>query len=176
MLADLKINKNKKKALQSLLISAGICLLLGITFIYGLGIFDTIFKVKVAVVSGILFVFILILLLKALWSLNDKSPVYELTKETGMGKTTPLSKALGTFYWKDVKGMQLNKVGGDTLLTIDLGNAEYYQTKLSKMFFKMAYDPSTEELQLSYSASEIDMSIQELQDVFQTYWKESQAV
>lgn len=174
MLADLKIYKNKKKAQKTILIAAAVCLVLGITFVYGMGIFDAIFKVKVAVVSGILFVFILFLLLKSLWSLNDKSPVYELTTETGMGKTTPLSKALGMFYWKDVKAMYLGKVGGDTLLTIQLGNTDYYKTKLSKMFFNMAYDQQAGELELSYSASEIDMHIDELHELFLSYWKESQ--
>ncbi|MEJ5053839.1 STM3941 family protein [Sphingobacterium sp. MYb382] len=174
MLADLNIYRNKKKTRNLLLMSAGVCVILGLTFIYGLGVFDAIFKAKVAAVSGILCLFMLILLFKSVADLNDKSPIIALTKETGNGKTAPLPKALGEFFWKDVQAIDKAKIGGDTLVVVNLINAEYYKTKLSKMFFNMAYDKNTNELHVSYSASEIDMTIDELYKTFVSYWKESQ--
>ncbi|UZJ64495.1 hypothetical protein OKW96_19340 [Sphingobacterium sp. KU25419] len=52
-------------------------------------------------------------------------------------------------------------------------NAEFYKNRLSKMYWNMAYDKQSQELQVTYSASEIDMTIDELLDLFLSYWKQS---
>jgi hypothetical protein len=142
---------------------------LAIVFIYGLGFFDDIFKAKVAVASGAVFLIMLILVIKSLINLQDKSAIFELNENTLSGKTSPLSKAIGTINWKDITGIEIQKVGGDTLVVVYLNNAEYYQSKLSKMFWNLALDKQSQELQIMYSVSEIDMKIDELYDLFVSY-------
>lgn len=107
--------------------------------------------------------------------MNDKSAIFELNENTVSGKTSPLSRGIGAINWKDVTGLEVQKVGGDTLVVVYLTNVAYYQTKLSKMFWNMAFDKQSQELQIMYSASEIDMSINELYDLFVSYWKQQVA-
>jgi len=171
MLTDLKIFRNRKKTRNILLTTAGICIAMALICVYGLGVFDNIFKAKVTVVSGALFLLLFFLMIKSLLNLKDKSAFIELTPDYAKGKTAPLPKSIGEIYWKDVTAIDMAKIGGDTLVIVFLNNPEFYRSKLSKMFFDMAYDKELQELQVSYSASEIDMRITELYDLFISYWE-----
>lgn len=171
MSKEIKIFRDTAKSRKLLIGSSAICLVLGTVFMYGLGTFDDIFKAKVAVASGAVFLIMLILVIKSILNMNDKSAIFELNENTASGKTSPLSRAIGTINWKDVTALDVQKVGGDTLVVVYLSNVEYYQSKLSKMFWNMAFDKQSQELQIMYSASEIDMKIDELYDLFVSYWK-----
>jgi hypothetical protein len=173
MSKEIKIYRNTIKTRNLLLSSAAICILLAAVFIYGLGLFDHIFKAKVAVGSGAVLLIMLILVIKSLINMNDKSAMFEFNENTISGKSAPLSKAIGPIAWKDVTAIEKHKVGGDTLVVVYLKNAESYKTRLSKMYWNMAFDEQSQELQIMYSASEIDMTIDELLDLFLSYWKQS---
>lgn len=175
MSKEIKIFRDITKSRKLLISSGAICLVLGVIFIYGLGTFDDIFKAKVAVASGAIFLIMLIFVIKSIINMNDKSAIFELNENTASGKTSPLSRAIGTINWKDVTALDIQKVGGDTLVVVYLSNVEYYQSKLSKMFWNMAFDKQSQELQIMYSTSEIDMKIDELYDLFVSYWKQQGA-
>lgn len=175
MSKEIKIFRDITKSRKLLISSGAICLVLGVVFIYGLGTFDDIFKAKVAVASGAIFLIMLIFVIKSIINMNDKSAIFELNENTVSGKTSPLSRAIGRINWKDVTGLEVQKVGGDTLVVVYLSNVEYYQSKLSKMFWNMAFDKQSQELQIMYSTSEIDMKIDELYDLFVSYWKQQGA-
>lgn len=115
----------------------------------------------------------LILLLKTLLSLKDKSPLIELNNQNFYGKTTPLSKSFGIVNWEDFADIQLQKSGGDTLVVVTLNNPEKYEGRLSKMLWNMAYNNTTNQLMLMYSSSEIDIDHNALFDLFSNFWKKS---
>lgn len=171
MSKEIKIFRNAVKT-RNLLITSGLtCLVLGITFMYGLGLFDDIFKIKVTIGSGAVLIIMLILLIKNVMNLTDKSAIFELNENSLNGKTSPLSRAIGNINWEDITEIKIQKVGGDTLVVLGVRNADYYQSKLSKMLWNLAYDKQSQELQIMYSASEIEMKIDQLYDLFLSYWQ-----
>jgi hypothetical protein len=60
-------------------------------------------------------------------------------------------------HWQDVKSIDLQKVGGDTMVIVTLGNTPKYKEQLSSLLWKMAYQESTQELCIMYSSSTIDL-------------------
>ncbi|MDH5825593.1 STM3941 family protein [Sphingobacterium faecium] len=170
---ETKIYRNSKKTKKLLLTSIGICIILLIAIIYSAGIFDGELKTKPLVFSSAAFLIMLILLLKTLLSLKDKSPLIELNNQNFYGKTTPLSKSFGIVNWEDVADIQLQKSGGDTLVVVTLNNPEKYEGRLSKMLWNMAYNNTTNQLMLMYSSSEIDIDHNALFDLFSNFWKKS---
>ncbi|MEJ5091584.1 hypothetical protein GEO21_16205 [Sphingobacterium faecium] len=170
---EIKIYRNSAKTRNLLLSSGAICIVLAVVFMYGLGLFDDVFKAKVAVGTGAVLLIMLILVIKSLINLKDKSAIFELNENSATGKTAPLPRAIGAVAWKDVTAIEKHKIGGDTLVVVYLKNAEFYKNRLSKMYWNMAYDKQSQELQVTYSASEIDMTIDELLDLFLSYWKQS---
>lgn len=168
-----KIYRNAVKTRNLLLSSSAICIVLAVIFSYGLGLFDDIFKAKVAVGSGAILIIMLFLVIKSLINLKDKSAIFEFNNNNVNGKTAALSRAIGAVAWKDVIAIDMQKVGGDTLVIVYLKNAEFYKPRLSKMLWNMAYENQTQELQIMYSASEIDMTIDQLYELFVSYWKQS---
>lgn len=93
MSKEIKIFRNTAKTRNLLLSSGAVSLVLGIVFIYGLGLFDDIFKAKVAVASGAVFLIMLILVIKSLINLKDKSAIFELNENTASGKTSLFIKS-----------------------------------------------------------------------------------
>ncbi|KQB39696.1 STM3941 family protein [Flavobacterium aquidurense] len=170
---EIKLFRNSKKTKNLLLTSLAVCIILLLVIIYSAGIFDGELKIKPLVFSSGAFLIMLILLLKSVLSLKDKSPLIELNKQTFYGKTTPVSKSFGIVNWEDVADIQLQKTGGDTLVVVSINNPEKYEGRLSKMFWNIAYNNSTNQLTLMYSASEIDIDANELFNLFNKSWKES---
>lgn len=163
--------RNAKKTKQLFLYSSLVTIILAVVLIYSLGVFDGIFKTKPAVFSGAILLVMLFLSFKTFASVRDKSPLIELDATGFYGKTTPLSKAFGRVEWADVINIQLQKTGGDTLVIATVTNTEKYAGRLSKLMWKMAFDDQRSELNLMYSASEIDIDAKQLHDLFLTYWK-----
>lgn len=164
----------KKGKTANLLLSSGaICvLLLGIA-IYSSGWIDNELKVKPLVISSALFLIVAALLIGKLRGLKDKSPLITLTANTFQGRTAPLTKAFGKGEWIDVKDINLETSGGDRLVVVTLANQEKYTGHLSKMMKSIAIDKERNELNIMYSASEIELSPEQLLETFQSYWKES---
>ncbi|WP_312793356.1 hypothetical protein [Sphingobacterium sp.] len=168
---EISLYRNKRKTTQMLFFSGAICLLLFIVLLYSIGLFDGVFKAKPTVFSGGALLVLLILVLINLLSLRDKSAQIILNDAFFLGKTTPLAKAFGQGEWSDVKAIDLQKVGGDTLVIVTLGNPTKYKGRLSSLLWKMAYQESADELTIMYSASTIDVDASELYNLFVSYWK-----
>lgn len=172
MKEETKLYRNAKKTRNLFLYVGAITILLAILFLYCTGIFDGELKIKPAVISGAFLLIMLFLSLKSLAGIRDKSPLIEIDATGFSGKTTPLSKAFGRVEWADVANIQLEDMGSDTLVTVTVSNAQKHRDRLSKMMWKMAHDEQNSELNLMYSASEIDIDAKELYDILVSYWKE----
>lgn len=170
---EIKLYRNSKKTKKLLLTSLGVCLILLLVILYSAGIFDNELKTKPLVFSIGAFLIMLILLLKSVLSLKDKSPLIELNNQTFYGKTTPMSKSFGIVNWIDVDNIELEKTGGDNLVVVTINNPENYEGRLSKMMWNIAHNKNTNQLTLMYSASEIDIDADALFTSFNTLWKES---
>ncbi|SMC62612.1 hypothetical protein [Pedobacter nyackensis] len=171
MKEEIKLYRNFKKTRTLLLSSLGICILLALVILYSIGLFDGEMKVKPAVFSTGAFLIMLFLTIKCLLSLKDKSPLIEFSKEMFIGKTTPISKAVGQVDWIDVNDIQLQKMGGDTLVVVTIGNTDKYEGRISKMLWNMAFDKPSQQLQLMYSSSEVDIEPKPLFDLFISFWE-----
>ena len=170
---EANLYRNKSKTTKLLSLSGVICIVLLLLFLYCIGIFDGELKVKPAVFSGGILLIMLGLLVNGLLSLRDKSAQISLNKSHFPGKTTPMAKAFGIGNWDDVAAINLQKVGGDTLVVVTLGNASDYKERLSSMLWKMAYDAPSQQLNIMYSTSVIGIEATELYELFMTYWQNS---
>jgi hypothetical protein len=171
---ETSLYRNKRKTIQLLSISGALCLLLLLVLLYSIGLFDGEFKAKPTVFSAGALLVLLILLFSSLLSLRDKTAQIVLNDRYFLGKTTPVSKAFGQGDWQDVKNIDLQKTGGDTLVVVTLGNPTKYEGQLSSLLWKMAYQESTQELCIMYSSSTIDLEPSELYQLFVSYWKGTQ--
>lgn len=161
----------KGKTVNLLLSSGAICvLLLGIA-IYSSGWIDQELKIKPLVISCALLLIMGALLIGKLRDLNDKSPLVSLTQKSFVGRTAPLTKAFGAGEWVDVKDINVETSGGDRLVVVTLENHEKYTKRLSKMLKNMAVDKEQNEINIMYSASELEESPEQLFELFQSYWK-----
>lgn len=170
---EANLYRNRSKTAKLLSLSGVICVVLLLLFLYCIGIFDGELKVKPAVFSGGILLIMLGLLVNSLLNLRDKSAQISLNKRHFSGKTTPMAKAFGAGNWDDVTAINLQKVGGDTLVVVTLGNAANYKDRLSAMLWKMAYDATSQQLNIMYSASVIAIEPTELYELFMTYWQNS---
>ncbi|MEP6803693.1 MAG: STM3941 family protein [Flavobacterium sp.] len=168
---ETKLYRNAKKTRNLLLYTSSVTLILIIVLLYGIGIFDAILKIKVAIFSGAALLIMLFLMFKNILGIRDKSPLIQFDSTGFYGKTTPLSKAFGRVEWSDVTDIQLQKTGGDTLVITTVSNTDKYVGRISKLLWKMAYDEQNSQLNLMYSASEIDIDAKQLYDLFLKYWK-----
>lgn len=168
---ETNLYRNAKKTRNLLLYAGAISVVLAIVFLYSIGTFDNVFKIKPAIVSGAVLLIMLFLTLKSFAGVRDKSPLIHIDSNGFSGKTTPLSKAFGRVEWIDVTDIQLQKAGGDTLVVVTVDNTNKYNGRLSKMMWKMAYDEQNSKLNLMYSASEIDIDSKALYDLFLSYWR-----
>ena len=164
----------KKGKTANLLLSSGaICvLLLGIA-IYSSGWIDDELKAKPLVISCGLLLIICGLMIGKLRSLNDKSPLITLTANTFQGRTAPLTKAFGVGEWIDVKDINLETSGCDRVVVVTISNLEKYSSRLSKMMKSIAVDKERNEINIMYSASELEESPEQLLELFQSNWKEA---
>jgi hypothetical protein len=117
--------RNKKKAVNMILLCTGIFIVLVLIFLYSIGIFDGIFSAKLVAVSGVFGLILGIIIIKKLVSLRDPSPLLVLSKEGIMSTVTAVAKAAGLIRWKDITDVSINKVGGDTLVTLTVDKPEH---------------------------------------------------
>lgn len=161
----MKFYRNKKKFVTQILVCMGIFLVFLLMFIYGIGIFDHIIKPKLIGVSAVCGLILAFVMIKMLISLRDTSAQVTLSKEGISSKVTPLSKAAGLISWKDIIEINLNKVGGDTLVTLTIDKPDQYlpiiRKKLSAMVTKGAEDAQGN-LLIYLTASTLDVDAQGL--------------
>lgn len=168
---EINFYRNAKKTRSLLLYASALSFLLAIAFLYGIGVFDGVFKIKLSIAFGAILLIMLVLIFKMLASIKDKSPLIQIDANGFSGRTTPVAKAFGRIEWQDVTDVQLQKVGGDTLVAITIDNVSKYDCRVSKFLWKMAYDEQNSKLNIMYSASEIEINADELYKLFLKYWK-----
>lgn len=168
---EINLYRNTKKTRNLLLYASAISILLAIALLYGIGAFDGIFKVKLSIISGAILLIMLVLTFKTFASIKDKSPLIHIDTNGFSGRTTPIAKSFGRIEWQDVTDVQLQKVGGDTLVVVTIDNVDKYDGRVSKFLWKMAYDEQNSKLNIMYSASEIDIDANGLYELFLNYWK-----
>jgi len=168
---EIKLYRNSKKTRNLLLYASAISILIAIMLLYGIGTFDGVFKIKLSIASGAILLIMLVLIFKILASIKDKSPLIQMDTNGFSGRTTPVAKAFGRIEWQDVTDLQLNKVGGDTLVAVTIDNIAKYDGRVSKFLWKLAFDEQNSKLNLMYSASEVDINAEELYELFLKYWK-----
>jgi hypothetical protein len=168
---EIKLYRNSKKTRNLLLYASAISILIAIMLLYGIGTFDGIIKIKLSIASGAILLIMLVLIFKILASIKDKSPLIQIDTNGFSGRTTPVAKAFGRIEWQDVTDLQLNKVGGDTLVAVTIDNIAKYDGRASKFLWKLAFDEQNSKLNLMYSASEVNINAEELYELFLKYWK-----
>lgn len=164
--------RNKKKTINLILTCTGIFIVLVVIFLYSIGIFNGEVATKLAAVSGIFGLILGIVIITKLISLTDSSPLLVLSEEGITSKVTGVSKAAGLILWKDIKDIHLEKVGGDTLVTLTVDKPENYlpiiRKKLSAMVVNGIEDAQGN-LPINLTASELDIDAQNLLTVIKNY-------
>ncbi|WP_185218101.1 hypothetical protein [Sphingobacterium mizutaii] len=170
---ETNLYRNNRKTIRLLTVSSIICVLLLIVLLYSIGLFDGIFKARPAVFSSLAMLILFVLLVVNLLDLRDKSAQIVLNRTHFVGKTTPLSKTFGAGDWQDGKGIDIQMVGGETMVIVTLANPAKYRDRLSSLLWKMAYQEESQELNIMYSVATIDLDAPELYKLFLFYWNES---
>ncbi|CAM3997231.1 hypothetical protein SAMN06265348_10160 [Pedobacter westerhofensis] len=164
--------RNKKKSVNLILVCTGILALLIVMFIYSIGTFDGRLSIKLAALSGISGIILVIIIAKKLYNLTDNSPLLVLSPEGITAKVTAVAKAAGLIYWKDIINITMGNVGGDTLITLTVDKPKKYiptiKKKLSAMVVNGIEDPDGN-LPIHLTAAELDITAQELMNVINTY-------
>lgn len=160
--------RNRKKSINLLLVLSGILVLMLVILLYSSGIISAEIIGKGIAFSSIASVILAIIIIKTLISLKDKSPLIILTPEGIISKVTAVSKAAGLILWKDINDIQLQKVGGDTLVALIISTPEPYSTKIRKKLSSIALDKD-QDLHIYMTASVLDINAQELFDKIKTY-------
>lgn len=157
--------KNKKKSVQLILICLGILIALVAVFLYSIGLFTGIIATKLAGVSAVLGLIVLIVVIRMLLSLNHSAPLLILSSEGIRAEVTAVSKAAGLIYWKDISDISITKAGWDTLVVLSVNKPAHYmpliQKKLSAMALSGIQDPEGN-LQIFLTASDLDMDANQL--------------
>jgi hypothetical protein len=164
--------RNKKKSLNLILICTGIFIVLALIFAYSIGLFDGQVGTKLAAVSGIFGIILAIIIVTKLIKLTDNSPLLVLSPEGLQTKLTAVGKAAGLISWKHISDVALNKMGGDTLVTLTVNQPDQYipviRKKLSAMVVNGIEDANGN-LPIHLTAAELDFSPQELFTVITNY-------
>lgn len=167
--------RDRKKSMTMILACAGILVILIAVFLYSIGLVDDHVSTKLAAVTGIFSVILIIVIINKLFSLRDSSPLIIMNQEGIISKTTAVSKAAGLILWKDIKDVEVGKVGGDTLVTFTVTNADHYlpliKKKLSGMMTNGLADPEGN-LPISLTASELTIDAEELYNTIISFKKE----
>ena len=164
--------RNRKKSVNLILTCAGILVVLILLFLYSIGAFSDMLSVKLAAVSGMFSLVLAVIIIKMLIALTDKSALLILNKDGIISKVTAVSKAAGLIRWDDIINITLNKVGGDTLITLTIDKPEYYipiiRNKLSKLLTDGLEDAHGN-LEVHLTASALDLDSPTLFTVIKNY-------
>jgi len=166
--------RNKKKSTQLILICSTILIALVALFLYSIGLFTAAISVKLAGVSAVLGIILLIVIIRMLISLNRSAPLLILSKEGITSEVTAVSKAAGLILWKDIRDISLTNVGWDTLVKLTVSRPEHYMPIIKKKLSAMAVSgiqDSAGNLQIFLTASELDMHANQLLAIIQNYRK-----
>jgi len=164
--------RNKKKSFNLILIYTGILVIMIAILLYSSGLFTEELFIKGIALSSVFILIIGFLVIKMLLDLKDTSALLILQPEGITSKTTPVSKAAGLIQWKDIIDMDINKMGGDTLITLVVKNPEPYMAIIRKKLSSIATNGANDadgNLLIYLSASELDIDAAELFANIQSY-------
>lgn len=164
--------RNRKKSVKLILTSVGILLVLIMLFLYSIGIFNDNMSAKLAAISGIFGSVLAFVIIKMLISLTDSSPLLILSNKGVISKVTAMSKASGLILWNDIIDVSINKVGGDTLVTLTVDKPDHYIPIIRKKLSSLAVDGAQDEqgnLPIHLTASALDIDAAELFTVITNY-------
>lgn len=150
----------------------GIFIVLLIIFLYSIGIFNATVSTKPAAVSAVFGLILAIIIVKKSISLRDPSPLLVLNTDGIITKVTAVGKAAGLILWKDIIEVNIDKVGGDTLITLTIDKPQDYLPLIKKKLSAMAVDGIEDaqgNLSIHLTASELDLDAQELFTVITKY-------
>lgn len=157
--------RNRRKSFNLILTYSGILFVMILIFLYSIGIINDEVSTKGIAISSIFILILGFLVIKMLLALKDTSPLLILELEGIVSKVTPMSKAAGLILWDDIADMNINKVGGDTLITLTIKRPDHYipaiRKKISALMLKGAHDAEGN-LLLHLSAAELDIEAPEL--------------
>ena len=166
--------RNKKKSVQLIFICLGILIALIAVFLYSIGVFTGIIAAKLAAVSAVLGLILLIVIIRMLLSLNHSAPLLILSSEGIRAEVTAVSKAAGLIYWKDISDISITKAGWDTLVVLSVSRPAHYRPIIQKKLSSMALSGMQDadgNLQIFLTASELDMDANQLLTVILDYRK-----
>lgn len=167
--------RNKRKTVNLILICTGVLLVLVVIFLYSIGLFTNTLSAKLAAITGVFGLILAIVIVNKLLSLRDTSPLIILSNEGIIAKVTAVSKAAGLIFWKDIIDISLEKVGGDTLVTLTVDKPDHYipiiKKKLSAMVVNGIEDANGN-LPINLTASELNLDAQELFTIITSFKKE----
>lgn len=167
--------RDKRKSVNLILVCTGILIVMIVLFLYSIGIFTDTLSTKLAAVSAVFGVILAIIIIKKLVSLNDGSALISLSDQGITSKVTGVSKAAGLIAWQDISDITLDKVSGDTLVTLTIIRPDKYipiiKKKLSAMVVNGIEDANGN-LPINLTASELTVDAQELFLAITTFKKE----
>lgn len=163
--------RNRKKSINLLLILSGVLVLMLLILLYSSGLISDAIIAKGIAFSSIASVILAIIIIKTLISLKDKSPLIVLSPDGITARVTAVSKAAGLILWEDIDDIQLQKVGGDTLVALSMNKSEPYSTKIRKKLSAIALDKD-QALHIYMTASVLDINAEELFDQVNDYRKQ----
>lgn len=166
--------RNKKKSTVLILSCSGFLLLLVAAFLYSIGLFTGEISAKLAGISGIFSLILIIVIIRMLMSINQSAPLLTLNKDGINSKTTPVSKAAGLIPWKDIVSIDLQKVGWDMLIMLTLVRADYHMPIIKKKLSSVAVSDAKDangNLLIFITASELDIEANELLTIIKNYRK-----
>lgn len=157
--------RNRKKTINLILIYSGILLVMVLILLYSIGLFTATVSAKGIAISSIFGLIAAFLVVKMLISLKDTAPLLVLNKEGITSKVTAMSKAAGLILWEDITDMSVNKMGGDTLITLVVNKPDHYTPIIRKKLSAIAVSGANDaqgNLLIYLTASALDLDAQEL--------------
>lgn len=166
--------RNKKKTTSLILSCSGFLLLLIVLFLYSIGLFTAEISAKLAGISGVFGLILIIVIIRMLLSLKQSVPLLVLSNYGIISKTTPVSKAAGLIPWKDIIDVELQKVGWDMLIMLTVERAVHYMPIIKKKLSSIAVSDVQDangKLQIFITTSELDLKANELINIIKDYRK-----
>jgi hypothetical protein len=133
--------------------------------LYSIGLFTTTISAKGIAISSIFGLILIFVIVKMLISLKDTAPLLVLNKEGIISRVTAMSQAAGLILWEDISDMSVNKMGGDTLITLVVNKPDHYTPIIRKKLSAIAVNGANDaegNLLIYLTASALDLNAQEL--------------
>ena len=157
--------RNRKKSINLILVYSGILLITVLIFLYSIGLFTSTVSAKGIAISSLFGLVLIFVLIKMLLSLKDTAPLLILNEDGITSRVTAMSQAAGLILWDDITDITVNKMGGDTLITLVVNKPDHYTPIIRKKLSALAVNGANDaegNLLVYLTASALDLDAQEL--------------